>query len=452
MGNGTAAPGGPERPRDPGDFAGSHAPGATPARPGRRMASALAAVLIVLACLLAPLSVVAVWARSQISDTDRYLATVAPLAGNPAVQAAVADRATTAITKKLPGSLLNDLAPDEQSLLGGLLGQLGGALSDELAGFVRGQVEQVMQSDAFAAAWTEVNRSAHDAFEKALNGEKSGAVQIQGDTVTLDLAPLIELVKSRLLADGLSIASSIPTVHTDYVLISSANVSRVQTAFRLLQQGGIWLPVLTLLLAAAGVLLAVRRRRALVATALGIAAAAAALSIALLIFRTIYLHRLSSDVDRAAAGAIFDTLVRFLRGGIRVLIVLGLLVGLGAWVTGDGRRARVVRGRWQAGLGSVRRRWGLRLGAVGRFTHRFKAWLGWGAVAVTVAAFLVWNYPTALVVLWLALGLLAVLAAVELLDDPGWQPHADSGGGSGGSRGGPGGAGQPPSTGTMPLR
>ena len=47
---------------------------------------------MLLAAVLAPLSVLSTWASGQLSDTDRYLATVAPLAEDPAVQAAVAAR------------------------------------------------------------------------------------------------------------------------------------------------------------------------------------------------------------------------------------------------------------------------------------------------------------------------------------------------------------------------
>src|SRR5262245_56979370 len=36
-------------------------------------------VLIVIGCMLAPLSVVAVWTANQVSSTDRYVANVAPL-------------------------------------------------------------------------------------------------------------------------------------------------------------------------------------------------------------------------------------------------------------------------------------------------------------------------------------------------------------------------------------
>ena len=37
----------------------------------------VATLLIVIGCILAPLSVVAVWAKNQVTNTDRYVATVA---------------------------------------------------------------------------------------------------------------------------------------------------------------------------------------------------------------------------------------------------------------------------------------------------------------------------------------------------------------------------------------
>ncbi len=49
-------------------------------------------VLIVLACLLAPLSVVSVWAHDEVTNTSMYVKTVAQLASTPAVQEAVATR------------------------------------------------------------------------------------------------------------------------------------------------------------------------------------------------------------------------------------------------------------------------------------------------------------------------------------------------------------------------
>ena len=40
----------------------------------------LVAVLVIIGCVLAPLSLVAVWTRNTLLDTDNYVSTVAPLA------------------------------------------------------------------------------------------------------------------------------------------------------------------------------------------------------------------------------------------------------------------------------------------------------------------------------------------------------------------------------------
>ncbi len=57
----------------------------------------LAGFLVAVAALLAPLSVLATWASGQIEDTDRYVATVGPLANDPDVQKAIAARAEQVI-------------------------------------------------------------------------------------------------------------------------------------------------------------------------------------------------------------------------------------------------------------------------------------------------------------------------------------------------------------------
>src|SRR5690242_10699418 len=56
------------------------------ARPrGARWRRWPARTLIVLSCVLVPLSVLGIWLRNQVLDTNRYVANVAPLASNPEV-------------------------------------------------------------------------------------------------------------------------------------------------------------------------------------------------------------------------------------------------------------------------------------------------------------------------------------------------------------------------------
>ncbi|MFJ8040576.1 hypothetical protein ACIRBX_08750 [Kitasatospora sp. NPDC096147] len=402
-----------------------------------RVRSAFAVLLVLLAAVLTPLSVVAAWTRAEVGDTDRYVATMAPLAEDPAVRAAVTDRVTAEVMKHLPVStLLEQVAPDDRPLLDKALGALGSTLTDGLTGFVHDRVARVVDSPAFATAWVTVNRDAHAAVDRMLTGKGGGAVELRGDTVTLDLAPVIAQVKDRLVSEGLGVAAKIPEVHTDYVLVQSDALPKARTGFRLLDLAGFWLPVLTVLVAAGGVLLAGRRRRALVTAALLVAGGAALLGLALTVGRAFYLDRLPAGVSQDAAAAVFDALVRYLHTGVRTVLVLGVLVALGSWLTGPGRRATGVRRVWAAGFGAVRStagRAGLRLGPVGRFVHRYKAWLGWAAVAGCALALLFWSYPTGAVVAWLGLALLAALGLLELLDErpeglPGERPEGQPGG------------------------
>ncbi|KKD01915.1 membrane protein, partial [Streptomyces sp. WM6386] len=63
----------------------------------RRLRQVGSSVLLLLALLLAPLAVAAAWVQDTVSDTDRYVDTVAPLASEPAVQGVVINRLTNRV-------------------------------------------------------------------------------------------------------------------------------------------------------------------------------------------------------------------------------------------------------------------------------------------------------------------------------------------------------------------
>lgn len=400
-----------------------------PARPPRhRMRSALAAVLIVIGCVLAPLSAVATWAKSEVGDTDRYVATVAPLASDPDVQAAVANRVTNVVMEHIDlPALLEDVAPADRPRLDALIGRLGGALENAVRSFVQARTQDIVASEAFQRIWTDANRRIHAAVDKALTGSGGGAIELTDNAVKIDLAPVIEQVKQRLVDEGLTIAEKIPEIHTDFTVLQSEDVGRVKTGFRLLQLAGTWLPIVAVVLIAAGVLLSAHRRKALVAAALGVAVATALLGAGLTVFRLIYLDSLPKGVSQPAATSVFDAIVRFLRTTIRNIVMLGVVVALAAWLTGPGRYAGLVRQLWTSGIAATRataNRAGLRTGPVGPWVRRYRTWITWVLVAAAVLAYVLWSYPTAWVVVGLALALLFALAIVEFLarDDEGAAP------------------------------
>ncbi|MEV3874540.1 hypothetical protein [Streptomyces sp. NPDC049906] len=391
-----------------------------------RVRAFLAALLIALGCVLAPLSVLASWAFDEVGNTDRYVATVAPLADDPQVQEAVADRVTAALMTRLDlPALLSGVAPADRPRLARALGEAGGALEGAVRGFVHDRALDVARSDAFRQLWTEANRRAHDAVDKALTGSGGGAVQLTDDTVTVDLGPVVERVKQRLVDDGLTVAGRIPEVHTELTVARGEQLGEVRVWFRVLQVLGNWLPVVAAVLVAGGVLVARRRRRALVVGALGVACAVALLGVGLTVFRAVYLDALPAGVSQGAAGSVYDALVRFLRASVRVVGALGVVVAFAAWVTGGGRRARAVREVWADGIGALRGladRAGFRTGPVGPWAGRYRAALGWGLVAAAALALVLWSWPTPGVLVGLGLGLVFALAVVTFVAEPGPAP------------------------------
>ncbi|WP_426364729.1 hypothetical protein [Streptomyces sp. E-08] len=399
--------------------------------PHHRVRSFFAALLIVIGCVLVPLGIVASWTSSIVGDTDRYVQTVAPLADDPDIQAAVATRVTNAVMEHIDlPSLLEGVAPDQRPLAAKALGKLGGSLESAVKSFVHERAQDVVASSAFETIWTDANRAIHTSLDRALTGSDEGAVKIETDTVTIDLAPVIDRVKQRLVDSGLDVAAKIPEIHTDFTVVKSDDIGKVKTGFSLLQLMGVWLPVIAVLLVVGGVLLAVRRRRTLIAAALGVAFAAIVLGVALTVFRTVYLNALPADVSPAAAGSVYDTLIRFLRTSVRVYATLGILLALAAWLSGPSRPAVLVRGLWRSGITATRAtadHAGMNLGPVGPFVARYRTWITWILVAGAAAAVVFWPYPTAWVVVGVALLLLFVLAVVAFLaEEPAAEPTGDS--------------------------
>jgi hypothetical protein len=407
------------------------AAGPRPPRPGgrQRWRSIVAVLLIVLGCVLAPLAGVAVWARNQVTNTDRYVATVTPLASDPAIQQAVTDQITAqvftyidiqALTTQVVDALAarvegRGLPPQAAVALQGL----AGPVANGVQGFVRTQVERVVQSQAFEDAWIQANRAAHETLVKALTGEGGGSVTIENDTVTLNLGPFIQTVKQRLVAQGFTLAERIPQVDKSFVLFQSEDITRARTAFNLLNTLGNWLPVVALVLLAIGIYVAKDHRRALVGAALGVAGGMVLLGLALAVFRTIYLDAVPAAVlPHDAAAVLYDTIVRFLRLGLRTILVLALVVAAGAFLSGQS----VTAVRTREGLGNAigwlsggAERAGFSTGPVGTWVYANKKVLRIGAVALAALALVFWGRPTGKVVLGLTLALLVVLALIEFL-------------------------------------
>ena len=291
--------------------------------------SVSSAVLITLACL-GTLSVTSVWASTQVSDTEQYVQTVAPLAEDPAVQSAIAQDVTRAVleyidVETLTTEMLQTLARERPSRLATAL-PAAVPISSIRESFTRTQVDRIVASPQFAVVWERVNRVAHEQVVTLLEGTQGGAISAQGDTVTLNLGPVIDQVKERLVAEGSPSPSGSPRSTGRSCSCSRRESPGAQGIYRLLNTLGTWLPFIAVALFAIGVFLRRDRRRALLNGSLGIVGALLALGVGLALARVAYLDAVPPEVlSQEAAGNVFDTMVQFLRTALRAAAVLGII-------------------------------------------------------------------------------------------------------------------------------
>ncbi|MFI7102086.1 hypothetical protein ACIBK8_22325 [Streptomyces sp. NPDC050161] len=308
-----------------GRVAGPGAPRAAGRRHGRASA---AAALLLIGTLLLPLSLTVLWARDELTDTRRYVAAVAPLAGDRTLQNAIVGDVTDGVMGHVRLDGLLEAIPRAQRPA------LRERFTRGLREFVDKQVRQVVTGRGFPAVWRQVHRSAHQALDATLTAYGSSPV-------VLDLTPVIERVKHQLSANGLGIdiARRVPSAGARIVLLHASDVPRARAVHQAVHAAALVLPPVAALCLPAGLLLARRRRRALLCAAAGCAAATALLAAALTAARNHALAALPAAVPRPAAAAYADALTASLRTGITLLACAALLTALAAAVAPPAARA-----------------------------------------------------------------------------------------------------------------
>ncbi len=261
-----------------------------------------------------PFGALAAWASYGLADTGRYVTTMAPLAADPAVREAVADAIGDGIVREVDQRL--DVRP----------------LRGSVRPFVHDAARSFTHTRAFRLAWETGNRVTHDAVLRALREDRQD--DTDGDRpVTVDFAPVTAQVKRLLTRDHVPLAARIPVEHTAVAVLPAAELAPLRKGFHLLEVAGFWLPVAAVAFAVTGIAVAVRRRRVIVATALGTALGGALLGLALTAGRALTLDGLPAGVSHPAAGAVYDALTATLRTVSWLLLALGLTVALTAWLT-----------------------------------------------------------------------------------------------------------------------
>jgi len=286
----------------------------------------LAVVLVVAGCLMAPAALASVYVHRDIMDVDGYVATVTPVADDAAVQEAVAD----ALAKQVSGALDAD-----QALPGPLpaeLGEFTGPLSNQFEGLTAELTLQAVKSSAFREFWAAANRKAHPILVDVINS-KGNLKVTTSDLIGLDLKKVTADVTDLLAASGVALPDPLPkALRTgDVMLLDARPLAKAGAVILGLDRLYPVLPVATIALILAAVLVAPRRLRAAAWVGAGLTLAMVALEAGLAIGRMSYLDRTDdAGIPHAASAAIWGALTSDLRRWGWAVLIVGVAAAVAA--------------------------------------------------------------------------------------------------------------------------
>ncbi len=307
-----------------------------------------ARTLVVIGVLLAAVSLLSNWVKREALDPDTFRSTSEELIAHPAIQDQVAQTMVDQLYANVDVSaqLQKKLPPNLQALAAPIAG-LGQEAIDRAATELLGRPRvQTLFVTAASLSQTQV--------VKVLEGDTTRLSTTNGDVV-LDLRPLVVQLGDRFGFLG-NVSTELPPDAGRITILQSDQLDTAQNLTQALKSvaNWIWIPML-LVWAAALWLVPDRRRKEVRAIAIGLIVA----GVALLVIRRIagsYLvdNLTASDSVRPAVDAFWTILSDGLAEAAWVVVFIGVIGTLGAWLTGAGRHAVAVRrrlGPWLANAG-----------------------------------------------------------------------------------------------------
>ena len=224
----------------------------------------LVGFLVVLGCILAPLSVLSVWTKTTLLDTDRYVSTVAPLSDDPDVEQALANRITNAIVQNTDiESKIADALPSKAAFV-------APAVARGLEQYVNRPRSRSCSPNQFDKLWKDANARAHPQIVALLEGKEGKRLSTKNGEIVLTLGPIAEKVQGVLDKAGVDVFTN-TSGPPQIVLFSSSELKSAEGATNLLQKSAWVLPFLTILAFAVAIALSGNRRRTVLRASLGIA-------------------------------------------------------------------------------------------------------------------------------------------------------------------------------------
>jgi hypothetical protein len=324
-----------------------------PAPRARRTRRITAWVLVVLASLLIPVSVISVWAIRTVTNTDQYVATLAPLARNPVIVDHLAAKATdelfsthivqNKVTAALPAKAKPIVTP----------------IVSEVHSYVYGLALKVFESPEFGQLWDSLNRHTHDAVIDVLSGKSTPITKKveKAGGIVVNVTPALDNLIDQANAKGVTLFNPLKPILTKgdslgVTVVSKAQVSKFTGLFNAIVTLKWAIPVIALVLGILGIIVAVEHRKTLLRMAIGVALVTLLLLAGLSLGRITFINQAGHSFNRQVAGAVWDTLLRLLQRDLRWMLLISVLFAFGAWLAGPARYAVWIRstcaksGRW----------------------------------------------------------------------------------------------------------
>jgi len=324
-------------------------------------------------------STLAVWTRVELFNSDKVADAAATTLDNPEVQIALGNYITDQLFTAVDvDQLVSNVLPGDGQ-------RLEAVIARQAHTVVATQVAKVLATDQAQEVFKGLVKVSHKQLMKLLNGGSLGDfATVENGTVTLSLVPLVGAGLQSLQDMGLFTRVTLPDLspgsdaHEQIAKLSAAigrplpenfgqltvyqsdnvdkaesTISAAQRAFKVFKRAVVLIVIVTLALLAGTILLARNRRRAAIILALG---GVTAIVIVRALIRRIVSKALLVVVDPDARVALRTTLNNLtigLKQTVVVLIVLGIVTALVAYLSGSGEHAVAIRGKLGSAEGSV---------------------------------------------------------------------------------------------------
>lgn len=408
---------------------GSSKPTAAEKPRGSWARTVFAIVFIILGALLAPAAVVSIEARAQLTRSDTFVETFAPLADNPDVRRFVTDQTVSALENsidipRMTAQALDGIAPSATGPVASLArSRVQAMLIAGIRGLVHDTVSQFVNSDRFVQAWSSTVRASHEQIMATLQGDPDAAAVVGREgAISIQLGPIIQRMSQLLVSRGLPFAQHIPTIQRSIPLVESSSAHNLVMGYGLVVLLGVWLPWLSLGAFCVGILLARRRVRALTIAALALVLSQVLLLACLGVARVFFLAAVAPGIlPMGVASAVWSAITSSMTQAAGVLVVFALGAAAVAWYASSFLWAQRVRTTVRDATNRLRlsaERAGVSTGRVGEALYSLRVLVRVLIGAVVVLLAVVLRPLTVGGSVWILVGALGVLVLAQLVGRP----------------------------------